>query len=100
MFYCSSAHVYRGSFHVKSTSWILVKLIIFVVPMGLITHKKFSAPYASWFLIYTYKYFEYFMKICSSPFTKLTVTLCCMWSLNGSAYIPPITTPNKVLLTK
>jgi len=43
---------------------------VFVVPMGLISHKKILVPYTSWFLIYDHKYFEYFVKICSISIYK------------------------------
>jgi len=48
-----------------------MKLSVFVVPMGLITHTKILASYASWFLIYDHKYFEYFMKILSISIYKI-----------------------------
>ena len=82
------------------TSWILVKLGVFVLPMVLTTHTIFLTTYITWFLIYDHKYFEYFMKkrsilsckiyysssLCYYCKTKISaIKDCCRpfhWSIN------------------
>jgi len=62
----------------RITSWILTKLSVFVVPMGLITHTNFlpHIPHGFWFM--TTNILNISWKFSPSPLIELIVTLYCI----------------------